>query len=210
MASVKKFAGPAVLNQIRHIERTIDHPANEDIDRSKIDLDYIISPDRGMSSYDYFLQRKSELYCYHRDDVKVLAGWIITKPKSLPPEEDTAFFQSSYNFLIERYGEENCVSCVVHRDESGEDHLYFLFIPVVEDKKHGGEKICANDVLNKKEMRNFHPDLQRHLNNDGLHANVNSGITKRQGGNKTVAQLKKERTEEMKQEQIIERRGRWG
>ena len=40
-----------------------------------------ISPDRGMTEYDYFLQRKSELYCYNRNDVKVMVGWIVTAPQ---------------------------------------------------------------------------------------------------------------------------------
>ena len=45
--------------------------------------DYVLSPDRGMSDYDYFLQRKSELYCYKRDEVKVMSGWVVTAPKDL-------------------------------------------------------------------------------------------------------------------------------
>ena len=34
----------------------------------------------------------------------------------------------------------------------------FCFIPVEEDPKHEqGYKICANDVLDRRELRNFHP-----------------------------------------------------
>ena len=73
-------------------------------------------------------------------------------------------------------------------------------------EKHGGEKICANDVLNKKELRNFHPDLQRHLKNDGIDAKVMTGITKAQGGNKTVDELKAERSINI---QHSVERGRW-
>ena len=114
-----------------------------------------------MTEYDYFLQRKSELYCYNRNDVKVMVGWIVT----------------------------------VHDDEGGQPHLHFCFIPVEEDLKHEqGYKICANDVLDRRELRNFHPDLQRYLNEHGLEdARVMTGVTKRQGGNRTVAQLKAER-----------------
>ena len=133
-----------------------------------------------------FKQRKSELYCYNRPDVKVLAGWVVTAPKDLSEADYDMFFQSSFQFLSNRYGIENVIQATVHNDESGQPHLHFLFIPVAPDKKHGGEKICANDVLNKKELRNFHPDLQRHLKNDGIDAKVMTGITKAQGGNKTV------------------------
>lgn len=47
----------------------------------------------------------------------------------------------------------------------------------------------------------FHPDLQRYLNEHGLEdARVMTGVTKRQGGNRTVAQLKAERKQEYQQE----------
>ena len=71
MASVEKFSAGAVRNQLRHNRREIEHSGNPDIDPSRQGQDYVLSPDRGMSDYDYFLQRKSELYCYNRDDVKL-------------------------------------------------------------------------------------------------------------------------------------------
>lgn len=68
-----------------------------------------------------------------------------------------------------RYGQENVVQAIVHDDEGGQPHLHFCFIPVEEDLKHEqGYKICANDVLDRRELRNFHPDLQRYLNEHGL------------------------------------------
>ena len=83
---------------------------------------------------------------------------------------------------------------VVHNDEGGQPHLHCCFIPVVPDRKHGGEKICANDVLTRKELRNFHPELKKYLKNNGIDANINSGITRQQGGNRTVKELKEGRT----------------
>ena len=35
-------------------------------------------------------------------------------------------------------------------------------------KHEQGCKICANDVLDRRELRNFHPDLQRYLDEHGL------------------------------------------
>lgn len=196
MASVAKFTRSAVRNQLRHIERTITHPVNEDIDMSMSEQNYSLAPQRGMDSYSYFRQRLSELYVYRRDDVKVMAGWIVTAPTDLSRDQYAAFFAATYDFLAERYGEENCVQAVVHRDESGQPHLHFCFIPVTPDRKHGGEKVCANDVLNRTELRNFHPALQKYLDEHGIKARVTSGITARQGGNRTVRDLKIERAYE--------------
>ena len=194
MASVKKFTESAVVNQLRHIERTIAHPENMDIEKDRTVQNYSLLPQREISSYEYYRQRKSELYCYNRADVKVMAGWIVTAPKDLPMSEMEKFFNVTYEFLSERYGEKNCVQAVVHNDEGGQPHNHFLFIPAAADKKHGGEKICANDVLNNAELRNFHSALQKYLLDHGVQANILTGITKTQGGNRTVRELKQENT----------------
>lgn len=205
MASIKKFTEKAVVNQIRHIERTIKKNSNSDIDPQKNGLNYrLIS--RSISSYDYFKERKKDLYCYKREDLKVLCGWVVTAPKELDFSLEDDFFRSVHEFLIGRYGEKNCVDSVVHKDESGQPHLHFLFIPAVPDKKHGGEKICANELINRKELRNFHPDLQRYLDEKGFDVLVQSGITSAQGGNRSVRELKNSRQRSRQRE--LER-SRW-
>ncbi len=202
MASVTKFTQGAVFNQLRHNLRQIAHSGNPDIDPLRLRQDYVLSPDRGMSDYDYFRERLSQLYVYGRNDVKVMAGWVVTAPQDLEQEQYDDFFLAVYDFLENRYGEENVVQAVVHDDEGGQPHLHFCFIPVVEDKKHEeGYKVCANDVLDRRELRNFHPDLQRFLDEHGLEdACVMTGVTRAQGGNRTVAELKAEREREYEQE----------
>lgn len=200
MASVTKFTQHAVRNQLRHNAREIERPSNPDIDPERWRSNYALTPERGMSDYDYYKERKAQLYCYGRDDVKVMAGWVVTAPKDLAEEQEEDFFRVTYDFLEQRYGKENVIQAVVHGDESGRPHLHFCFIPVVEDPKHEqGEKICANDVLNRKELRSFHPDLQCCLSEHGIDAHVQSGITQEQGGNRTVAELKAERELERRQ-----------
>lgn len=207
MASVAKFTEDAVVNQLRHIERTITNPSNRDIDTSRIHKNYFLSPERDMSSYNYYKFRKEQLYVYNRKDVVTMAGWVVTAPKNLPVNDEKIFFEKVYQFLEERYGKENVVSAVVHGDEAGKTHLHFCFIPVVPDKKHGGEKVCANDVLNRKELNNFHPALQKHLRESGIDAKVMTGVTRQQGGNRSVREMKEERKNIY---QHNRERGRWG
>ena len=57
MASVTKFTAGAVYNQLRHNLRQIAHSGNPDIDPARLRQDYVLSPDRGMSDYDYFPAR---------------------------------------------------------------------------------------------------------------------------------------------------------
>ena len=120
MACAMKFSAGAVRNQLRHNRRTIEHSSNRDIDPERLEHDYVLSPDRGMTEYDYFLQRKSELHCYNRDDVKVMVGWIVTAPQDLDPARYDDFFCASYDFMANRYGEENVVQAIVHDDEGGQ------------------------------------------------------------------------------------------
>lgn len=194
MASVQKFADYEVAAQLNHNDRAIAVPSNEDIKNDRTEENYSLIAERGVSSYDYYKDRKAQLYCYNRKDVKTMAGWIITAPKDLPLHEHRNFFEISYRFLAEKYGEENIIQAVVHNDEGGQPHLHCCFIPVVPDRKHGGKKICANDVLTRRELRNFHPELSKFLKDNGITANVNSGITRQLGGSKTVKELKKEHT----------------
>lgn len=189
MAAVEKFSTTAICNILRHNNRQIANPSNKDIDPLQSQKNYSLL-NQPESSYDLFLSRKKDLYCYKRQDVKVLIGWVVTLPKNYPLKKQRVFFECVHQFLIERYGENNCVQSVVHNDESGQPHLHFCFIPAVPDKKHGGEKICANDVITRRELRNFHSDLQRYLNEHNIDANVMTGITKEQGGNKSVRELK--------------------
>ncbi|WP_180952214.1 plasmid recombination protein [Lachnoclostridium edouardi] len=209
MASVQKFAAPAVVNILRHNSRTIKNPANADIDSLKSDLNYSLIPERGISDYEYFLKRKSELYCYNRADVKVLVGWVVTAPQDMKKDKLKDFFEETHNFLATRYGKKNVVQSVVHADEAGQPHLHFCFIPVVPDKKHSGEKICANKVLTRAELRNFHPALQKHLDDCGIDAKVLTGVTKQNGGNRTVKELKQMRDWTVNAEHQIDYGGRW-
>lgn len=54
MACAMKFSAGAVRNQLRHNRRTIEHSSNRDIDPERLEHDYVLSPDRGMTEYDYF------------------------------------------------------------------------------------------------------------------------------------------------------------
>ncbi len=87
-----KIYGGAAYNQLRHNLRQIAHSSNPDIDPVRLRQDYVLSPDRGMSDYDYFQERLSQLYVYGRNDVKVMAGWVVTAPQDLEQEQFGTIF----------------------------------------------------------------------------------------------------------------------
>ena len=160
----------------------------------------------------YHRARLKEVYHYNRDDVITACQWVVTKPKDLPPDETDAFWRETVAFLNYTYGAENCIQCVVHYDEglrmngqhiAGEPHLHYMFLPVLRNKKYLQPdkrgiisrarsfkyKICADELITKKHLREFHPKYQKWLNNHGIHCTVHSGVTG--GQNRTVDELKR-------------------
>lgn len=212
MASVEKFGNRiSVSKQINHVERLVrGEYGNTDIDKDRICNDYTLI-ERDIPSYDYYTQRLSQCRIQNRKDIKTAFGWIITKPKDVPPEKEFLFFKHCYNFLCERYGgEENCITATVHKDESkdGESHMHYLGIPAVANNKktavnNQDERINMSAVINRKDLRSFHKDLDNYLKSKGMICSVYTGVTAKQGGNKTVKQLKAEREikKEMEQKQ---------
>ncbi len=173
------------------------------------------------SEYQHYKELKGQFYCLNRKDVNALISVVVTFPTEITdPETEDRFAQGVANFLTERYG--NVISITVHKDEGkyhtikdpegntlkeyreGRPHLHFTFIPTVPIKKSEGkklrksmegysEKISAKERINRIELLTLHPDMNRYLNDVcGIKCNMHSGITAAQGGNKTVAELKKE------------------
>ena len=114
-------------------------------------------------------------------------------------EQTREFFEISYKFLSERYGEQNVISAYVHMDETT-PHMHFLFIPIVPDNKWNEknpdkpprEKVCAKELMNKTEMSVFHKELQKYMDTHserGLYQVLNGTTI---GGNRTIAELKAE------------------
>jgi hypothetical protein len=205
MANVKKYTTKQVSTLLRHNTRDTLNPSNKDINPARTHLNYRLSPEwkflsKTLNDYEKYKLRLSQLHVYNRADVKTVAGWIVTAPKCLEADKHGVFFQEVYKFLEARYGRANTIQAIVHDDETT-PHLHFLFIPVVKNAKNTGnknEKVCANEVLTRQELREFHPALQEHLKSAGVNAKILNGATA--AGNRTVAEMKKERNQEHIQE----------
>jgi hypothetical protein len=179
---------------MKHYERKVNDEGehikygNQEIDTSMSHLNYNLAPSR-KSQFGYLQERLKEVHVLNRKDVKVMADWAITIPKDLPKEKERDFFVQSYNFLADRYGEENVISSYVHRDETT-PHMHFSFIPVVFDDKKERWKVSAKERLNRLELQKFHGDLSEHMEKHfGYDVGVLNEATKE--GNKSIAELKR-------------------
>lgn len=152
-------------------------------------------------------------------------------------EEAMDFFRATADFLNARYGVENTVSITCHFDEGvevpeqdrwgnpvldsagevvmrkvGRPHMHFDFIPAVSDtnpKHEQEEKVNCHDVLTRRELLTIHRDLQNYLRSHNVKGaeGVLTGRTKAQGGNRTVAELKRDDVV-LTHQRTIERGGR--
>ena len=164
MAHVEKFTKGSVNGLSIHIERKTTNHSNPDIDSERTYLNYDLCDKEGDMNQ-RLKNRLAEVYCFNRADVKVMADWIVTLPKSLEQEKMSTqkeFFKTTVDFLNERYGSQNVLSATVHHDETT-PHLHYSFIPVVFDEKKQREKVSAKEVLTRKELSSFHQDLDKYL-----------------------------------------------
>ena len=216
MANLKKFTKASCGHMFKHYERAMEiNPEtgqleyvkfkNQEINTQASHLNYNLATHQTMRQGDFVRKRCSEVKLQNRKDVKVMCSWALTAPKDLPEAELDIFFRASYEFMAARYGNENVVSAYVHLDETS-PHIHFAFVPVTEDKKKGGYKVSAKEVVNRQDLQTFHQDLNKHLEKIlGHSVSILNDATK--DGNKTVTELKEksalERARKAEKEAII-------
>lgn len=97
-----------------------------------------------------------------RDDQVVMIDLIITQPIELGITYNKDFFDKCISVIDRDYvKQENFLYYSIHNDEKGQPHLHYSFMPFVEDKKKGGEKLCAKEFLTRDFLKSFHQDMER-------------------------------------------------
>lgn len=189
MAHLEKCKANQVHGLCLHDSRASEGHSNEDIDITRTHLNYNLAEQIQPLRHSEFMQKRlSEVKYIKRADVNVMASWCVTLPKDFQGDE-RAFFESAFNFMAEKYGKQNIISAYVHMDETT-PHLHFKFMPIVTDKD-GKERLCFDKCVTRKDYKNFHPELKKHLEKDlGVPCNVLNGAT--EGGNRTVQEMKGE------------------
>lgn len=196
MANLKKFNRAALSEMLGHYDRT--KPSDKLIHNPELTkYNYNLCENKGSqldiinSVIGHKGKEKGWARYQNRADVKAMCTWCITMPADLDKSKQKQFFEECYKFLKERYGVndgKNIVSAYVHVDEVS-PHMHFAFVPVVTDKKKGILRVSAKSRIAKGELKAFHPELQKHLEQAlGCPVNVLNQATKE--GNKSVEELR--------------------
>ena len=115
-----------------------------------------------------------------------MVDWIITLPKNVPTEDERKFFEHTFEFVCKRYGKQNIVNGWVHNDETT-PHIHIAFVPVII--KDDIEKLNCKSIINRTELKAFHPDLENYLEQHlGYRPEIQNGATI--NGNRTIKELK--------------------
>ena len=194
MAHVAKYTKSALGHMLNHYARQENDGVKRGNQEIKPELTHnnwnVAENLQPLPQMEFIHQRLSQVKVQKRADVNIMCDWVITLPKDVPEDRKQEFFQQSFQFLCDRYGKENVVSAWVHEDETT-PHMHFSFIPVIENKKKGGFKVSAKEVLTRKDLQTFHFDLQKHLETAlGIPVGVLNQATV--DGNQTIAELKRQ------------------
>ena len=115
---------------------------------------------------------------------------VVANPRFDPAEK------ASYFEKVEKYK--------ILKAEARRHHEPFNRKEPVRKVSTYEEKVCADQVIRTRTLREFHPNYQEHLNKAGIHATVHSGVTK--GKSRTVSQLKEETRERLAEKDRLEDR----
>nr|WP_308623897.1 MobV family relaxase [uncultured Eisenbergiella sp.] len=208
MHVAKYHAGGGLGNLYAHYERENNEErnySNQDIDKSRTEQNYNLAPVHEEGLYEFTKNRVNELGVVRKTQVWS-ADWVVTAPCEIKEDGTKCqeFFDKAYQFMETRYGAENTVSAYVHMDETT-PHMHYCFVPVQKenvcslDKATGTlnsetrEKLCAKEVLNRRELRTIHKDIQAYMDRElDYKVSVTTGKTSLKG-NVSLKELKEQK-----------------
>lgn len=221
MAHFEKFKGINAFNMIEHDTRENTY-LKENIDKERSYLNYNLCDVENPKEYLKELIKKAKnTGATIRDDTNFLISFCLTLPEDFPKNEELErkFFKAAIKLIEEDFGKENIVSAWVHKDESLENeqfkfkpHIHIKFAPIhkkIKKYKNKPDKemyiFNTDKCINRVYLKAFHDRLDKHMEEClGFKTSVHTGITKEQGGNKTIPELKAI-SKELKKNKIIDK-----
>jgi hypothetical protein len=168
---VQKFGMSAIKGIQRHNQREVEpeNSSNKEINWDKTHENYDLKNDENINFYTSVKDRIAEGRSSDkalRKDAVVAVGVLVTSDKEfferLGEEGEKRFFKASYDFVKERYGEENVISARIHKDEST-PHMHVTVVPLTKDGR-----LSAKEIFDRNELRSLQTDFAKHLQKEGF------------------------------------------
>jgi len=173
---LQKMKAGGISAMQAHCQREMENTSNPDIDFSKTHLNYDLQnmePINYGQKWHQIINQNLKTDRAIRKDAVRLCSVIVSSDreffKTLSPGRQKQFFEDSYNFLKDLYGEKNIISATVHLDETT-PHLHFQFVPL----KNG--KLCAKQIINRESLRELQDEIYNFV---GIKYDMERGIKTR-------------------------------
>lgn len=161
----KNSPGSPVTKIEKHNERMKDtYKSNPDIDPNRSSQNYnLIKP---VSSYKKEIRRILEQHpnIKVRKDSVVFQDAIVTASpeflETLDCNKLQEFFRRALRFYLDRFGEDNFISAVVHMDEKT-PHMHFCFVPVTADGRLSSKEVIGGPAGLRKLQDDFYNHMQK-------------------------------------------------
>lgn len=194
-------------SDVKGIEREVEREGklkNEDIDpsRSHLNKELVDNPG-GMTLYQRVKKRvdvvRENGNRVQKNSVNLLSS-VITFPKEdnsdKTEEEQELYFKICLAYFQKKFGKENVVSAIIHKDES-RPHMHLQQVPVTSDNR-----LAARDVMKKSDVNQIHDELPKYLRHYGFTVQRGSGKTENNVKNIHAYKDIKKREEEIAKEQV--------
>lgn len=167
---MKKLKAPEVKGIQIHNQREKESHSNFDIDPSRSPLNYDLLNDTRINYADRIQKEIDERYTgtkkIRKDAVK-LCSFLVTSDKGffdgLDPKEEKRYFEESLKFLQERYGKENIIYAMVHKDEKT-PHIHVGMVPITTEGK-----LAAKEFFGKRsELQQLQDQFHEHVAKAGF------------------------------------------
>ena len=130
---------------------------NPQIDSERTRNNYRFTPYFGKTYTEFINGRIKELGLSPRKDAVVMNSFVLGSDKNffdgLAKIEQYNFFSDCYQFFAERYGEENIIAAVVHKDETT-PHMHLNLMPVTKDGR-----LCSKQLFEKPQLQQLQTDF---------------------------------------------------
>lgn len=159
-----KFNSAAVRGIQIHDEREKEKShSNPDIDFNKTADNYTLQ-ERQNKTYNQIIKERLEqlpLKKAVRKDAIVMCSFVVTSDSDFfnnnTAETEKEYFNKAYEFVKNKYGENNIISAEVHKDETT-PHLHINFIPVTAD-----ERLSAKELFSKVSLKKLQDEFYQQV-----------------------------------------------
>lgn len=153
----------------KHVQRETENYTNDDIDKSKTELNFDLIHDANINFNERVKNRLEKGYQGKRkirsDAIRLVDGLITSDDvffKGMNEDETRQFFEDTLEFVNAEYGAENIMYATVHLDEKT-PHMHFGFVPLTKDGRLSAKEILGN----KKRMSLLQDKFNDYVNEKG-------------------------------------------